>query len=226
MSTFAQLKTNVNAELGLDSTASGAEDVLLGVRLNEGVREVLLRTHCKVSVATTALTAGTADYELPTDVLAMHEIKTSALRSLERENPATIHSLRQAAATATAAYTFLYALDGANLLMLYPTPSASDVLTLYYVPKPTEMSAAGNDPSTATYGGIPVQWHDALELWAMHKLGSYDDDASSKIGSDYLVRFEQRVREIRLEIKNMGGRRQPRVRVNRYRPLSSDPSRT
>jgi hypothetical protein len=227
LSTFAQLKNNVTLELGLDDEAGEDEDTLLGRRLNEGVRAVLVQTHCRVEVASTALTVGVADYELPVAALAMHRLVTNPdLRECVRENPATIHQLRESAATGAAGYAYSYALDGANLLMLYPTPAAADFLTLYYVPLPTEMVAVSDDPSALVYGGIPVQWHDAIELWAMSKLASYDDDSTSKNGADYMRDFELRITKIRLEIKKLGGRKQPRVRVNRRRYVSSDPSRT
>lgn len=224
------MKANVSNELGLDQTASGTEDVLLGRRLNEAVREVLLRTHCYVKTGTITLAASDWEYELTDalsdDPLAIHNLLTSDSKPLERVPVDQIHELRRASTTSTATYTYRYAVDGANLLLIYPAPAAAGTLTVYYVPKPTEMSSGAHDPATATYGNIPVQWHDAIELWAMHKLGSYDDDASSQMGGSYLQQFEKRVTEIRLEMKKMGGRKMPRVRVSRRRYVSSDPART
>lgn len=225
MSTFAELKVNVSNELGLDQTASGTEDVLLGRRLNQAVREVLRKTKCRVAVGNTTLTAGENDYELPADVLAVNKIVNSDDDPLDRESVEEIYELRRAStAIGSVGYPYRYAVDGANLLMLYPTPNVTDTLTLYYVPKPTEMSAAGNDPSAIAYGGIPTEYHDLIEFWACYRMASYDDDQSSGIGATYKQQFDMGVREARAEIRRRGGRKLGPVRLGRRSRVLRDPS--
>jgi len=117
MSTFAQLKDNVVLELGLDDTASGDEDNLLGRRLNEAVREVLMRTRVRVAVATVDLTGDEGDYELPTDILAVNNIIGSDGKPLERVSVEEIHELRRGT-NPQGTSPRKYAVDGANLLMI------------------------------------------------------------------------------------------------------------
>jgi hypothetical protein len=223
VSTFSELKSNVSNELGLDTAASGAEDVLLGRRLNQGVREVLLRTHCRVTTATTNLTANEDDYELPSDVLAINNVLNADGRALDRVSVEEMHWLRRGD-SATGGDVYKYAVDGANLLMIYPTPDTADTLTLYYVPKPTEMSAAGNDPSVTTYGGIPVEFHEAIEMYALWRMASYDDDGSSQMGQVYRAQFDQGIREARKFIRNRGGRKLGPARIGRRTRVPHSPS--
>jgi hypothetical protein len=229
LSDFAALKNNVSKELGLDETASGTEDVLLGRRLNEAVRYLLVKTQCYVKTATITLAANDYEYELTDalsdDALVLLQLITSDGKLCERVTVQELYGFREASPAVANAYTYRYALAGANLLLLYPTPSAAGTLTALYVPKPTEMSSGTHDPATATYGNIPVQWHDAIELYAMSKLASFDDDASSQMGAVYKVQLDTRLKEIRGEIRRLGGK-MPRAKVGRRYLIPSDPSRT
>jgi hypothetical protein len=118
----------------------------------------------------------------------------------------------------------LYALNGADLLMLFPTPVSADVLTVYYVPLPTEMSASGNDPTSATYGGIPVEYHPALEEYAKWKMADYDDDSSSSMGAAYQAEYLRLVRDARKHLRQLGGRTLGRAVVGRSPMRRSSPS--
>ena len=73
MSTFAQMKSNVSKELGLDETASGDEDVLLGRRLNQAVREFLIETRCYVTT-TTLTSSANPSWMRPTCGSAMNAV--------------------------------------------------------------------------------------------------------------------------------------------------------
>lgn len=204
--------------------------MLLGRRLNQGVREVLLRTRLYVVTDTVALAASDNEYDLATeldpDLLAMIAIVNSDNFPLRRESVATILDLRRGTApTAQAAYLYRYALNGAHTLMLYPTPSSTGTLTVHYVPKPTEMTTSGHDPSSATYGNIPVEFHDAIEFYACWRMASFDDDSSSGMGENYRRLFEDSIAKARKHVYARGGRA-TRARVGRRAYVSSDPSRT
>ena len=220
----------MSKELGLDETASGNEEVLLTRRLNEAVREFLLRTKLYTVTDTIALVANDNEYdlgaELDPDPLALISIVNSDNYPLQRESVATLLDLRRGTApTAQASYLYRYALSGAHNLLLYPTPSETGTLTVRYVPKPTEMSSGSHDPSNATYGNIPVEYHAALEFYALWRMAMYDDDASSNVGESYRLLFEQACARARKHVYARGGRA-PRARVGRRAYVSSDPSRT
>ena len=238
MSTFSVLKSNVQQELGLDTTASSDEDVLLGRRLNQAVREFLLDTRCYIASSTFTAVADQKDYDLQTgdfiggtgtnvSVLAIDQLIDSNNIPLARKNVSEIDEYRRASATTATSGQRNYALDGANLLMLWPTPSTAEVFTLRYIPRPTEMSSSAHDPSDPTYGGIPAEYHEALEKWTCWWMASYDDDTSSNQGDRYFGQYQLVASKARKWMKRKGGRRQAPVKLGRRVSLvSGDPSRT
>lgn len=163
------------------------------------------------------------NYTLDSTVLAVLDMYfTNASYSLERVSVADIHRIRRSSLTGSS-YPRRYAFQ--NPLVLFDiAPAASDTLTVVNVPAPTVMSAGAHDPSTATYGGIPVDYHDALAYYAEWHLGSFADDASSSQGTRYKEWYMERVRDCVQEIRERGGRRQPRSTVGpvrRYVPSNN-----
>ena len=150
---------------------------------------MLLRTHCYVTTDTLNLTSGTGDYDLLTlkpNWLAIEDIYTTSSNAnfrLQRLSTTDLINLRLFSVTTSPEKMF--ALSGANLLMLYPAPLQSDVLTVYYVPKPTALSNTTDDPSSASLGGIPTEFHYGLELYMQWKAADAFDDESSSNGESY-----------------------------------------
>lgn len=191
---------------------------------------MLLETRLYVISADITLAAGDDEYELDaalsTDPLAVLDIVNSDNRPLDRVSVEEIHELRRGT-NPTGTNVYKYALDGANLLLLYPTPGTSPgALTAYYVPKPTEMSQSSHDPATATYGGIPAEFHDALEYYACFRMASYDDDASSQMGLLYKQLFDEEIAKIRKWKRQRGGRTLGPARIGRpgFKRVPTDPS--
>lgn len=151
---------------------------------------MLRRTHCYVKSETFTLTPNVGDYDLQTsnpEILAIEDIYLTSQSGgnfvVHRRETTEIINLRLFQAT-TSPMT-LYALSGANLLMVYPTPLTADTLTLYYVPRPTALANPTDDPSTTTLGGIPKEFHYGLELYMQWKAGDFVDDESSSSGESY-----------------------------------------
>jgi hypothetical protein len=189
MSTLATLQTDVSGVLGLDfdvnNPANGDGPRLKGWA-NDAVVDMLRRTHCYVTSATMSLTSGQGDYTLDTGILAIEDIYTTSSGSnfrLSRKSSTDLVNLRLFSVTTSPEQ--MYALSGANLLMLYPSPLQADVLTIYYVPRPTALSNATDDPSTLSLGGIPSEFHYGLELYVQWKAGDAFDDESSSSGESY-----------------------------------------
>ena len=183
--------------------------------MNQGVTDVLLRTHCKVSSATLTLTSGTEDYTLDTNILRIIDMfVTSDLQdyAMERKTVAEILALRRSVASNTSPSRY-YAVAGSNLLMVYPTPSSADVVTMYYVPRPATLSTGSDTPSE-----IPSEFHKLVEWYALSEAADYDDDGSSNVGANYLARYEKGIAEAKAAISRKGGRparaipgRRPRI---------------
>ena len=223
MSTLSELRTKVQEKLGLDSTSSSTEETLLTQWLNEGVVDVLLRTRVNVNESTMTTTANTGDYVLDSDILAFQDLTyTSAadgtVSQLTRVNPEVILRYR-AINPATPAKARFYALNGQDLLMLYPTPSAADTLTVYYTPRPSSMNLSADDPSSESLGGIPTEYHKAIELFALAEAAEFSDHQPSQFGALFRQQYEAKLNEIKRAMRHRGGRSMGPAILGRHRNL-------
>jgi hypothetical protein len=217
MATLADFRTEVTSVLGLASS----EQDLVDDWLNEGVADIVLRTRSKVIPATMALTAGVNDYTLSSSILALIDIYVTSGTTgypLTRVSPAELFDYRRRETDATTP-TRLYATAGSDLLMVYPTPSAADTISLLYVPYPTTLSSSSDTPSE-----IPPEWHKLVVFYALSRAADYDDDASSQMGESYLQRYERGIVEMRRQINRGGSYRLAPARLRRRIQVSSDPA--
>lgn len=220
---LSSFRTTVAAELGLDNTAASSDQLLMDQWLNEGVRDILLRTHCTVAPATLALTSGTSDYTLDAAILAIVNASVGTDgRRFEQLGSEELFELRRRNIGATGDSLY-YTVLGSNLFLIYPTPTSAATLTFYYVPLPTEMSSGTHDAASATYGGIPVEFHQGIYLYAFMRGASMDDDKSSEMGEKYMKQYELFLgKTIRPALNRMGGSRMPRARVGGRSTLLRD----
>lgn len=227
MATLDTFRTNIAKILGLDNTT--AEDqTFIDHYLNEAVVDVLKNTKCYVTSATATMSAGDGDYTLDTDMLEIRDVYVTSSSQdyiLERIPMDQMLWLRRQT-PAAAGTTRYYTLAGHNLLMLNPTPAASDVFTFYYVPYPTAMSNSAHTPSNSAYGGIPDENHDLIEYYALWRMADLDDDASSEVGERYRYLYERGIAQMRKHLRYKGGYRLGRVRLNprRWGGVPADPS--
>lgn len=221
--TLADLRTAVASELGVDNSTSG-DQTEIDRWANAGVRRILLDTRAYVTSQTPTIGAN-ADFSLDsltTDILEIVNLSFASGGSQfypERVSVDEILRLRSASAATTGPATF-YALAGHDTLMFYPTPGASDVATLYYVPLPTEMSSGTHDAfsmSGTNYGKLPIFAWDALFYFVCWKLASLDDDSSSEQGERYRALYEEALGEVRRFMRRKGGTKLPRARFNARR---------
>lgn len=219
MATLTVLRNAVYSKLGMDSTSSGNDETLVTSWLNEGVREVLLRTHCYVGETTISLSANTWKYTLDASILAMLHVTDDENRPVEVIQATDLLDLRRAS-TSTDAVPLRIAVLGSNKLLVWPTPTASSTLDVLYVPKPTEMSTGSHDPSNATYGGVPVEFHKAIELWALAQGSDYEHEGRTQSGVKYMQEFELYVKGVIRPAVNRKAGRLGRVKVGR-RPLAA-----
>jgi hypothetical protein len=221
--TLAQYRTRVAAKLGLDNSTDGDQG-LIDSWLNEAYEEVLTKTHCKVRPATMAFTAGSAQYSLPTQILAIHEIystQDSDGHTLERTTLQELARYRQMDSTASAPSLY-YVVDG-DLLELWPTPGEDEAMTLWYIPRPTALSNSGDVPSD-----IPAEWHKLLEWYALAEGAEYDNHAPSSYGMQWRALYEKGLRDLRASLKYRGGARPARAKWGQRSGrsgMSRDPGR-
>lgn len=229
MATLAEIRSRVSAKLGFDTTAAGAEEVLIDGWANEAVLQILLETKVYIQAGTFSLSANTAEYDIQknnTSILLIDQFVDSNSIPLIRVQEADIFDLRRASAVASSGQR-RWALFGAGLLSIWPTPSAAETLTMYYVARPTAMSSGTHDPASQTYGGIPSEYHKAIEFYCLWQGADYDDDSTSAQGDRYFGQYQLWLSKIRKDMKIKGGRRQPRAKVGiAGSRLASDPART
>lgn len=212
MASLANFRLAVQRELGLDTTAGAADEVEIDRRVNEGVVDFLLRTGCKVTSSTLTLTAGTSDYTIDTGILHIVDLYLTSAGDVFTPNRVShfeLLELRRANSVASSP-SMKYAVMGSNLLLVYPTPDAADVLTMYSVPRPVTLSAGANTPSE-----IPAEFHPAVELYALARLASMRDDQTSAQGQRYTDAYEQWVTRAKKAKNLMGGSRLAPARVGR-----------
>lgn len=226
--TLSDIWNAVSNRVGNLNASTTADQSRMTTWANQAVVDVLLRTHCYVTSSVAQLTAGQSNYTLDSNILSATNVYVTSNGSTEplmRVTPEEILNLRMGNTASQSSMQF-YAVNGANMLMVYPTPAAADVLTIYYVPRPSAMSVSSHDPSNATYGGIPSEYHKAIEYFVCAEAADDDDDQSSAQGQRYRDLYEREVRRVRNYARRKLGPFQPRFRVatsgRRFRP--SDPS--
>lgn len=217
MATLTQLRTAIAFELGADNTTSSTDQTQIDYRINEGVTKVLQQTHCKVVCADLTMTSGTWKYTLPTSALAIKEVFVTSSGSdyrMERVTTEEIINLRLTDSTSQSP-SRLYSVEGSNLLLVWPTPSAADTLEIFYVPQPATLSTGTDTPSE-----VPSEHHSVIESYALWKLSSAMDDVTSAQGQRYRDDFMNGIAQIKKANRNKGGRRLARATVGRrrYRP--------
>lgn len=199
---------------------TGADQILIDQWVNEAVREVSVRVGPYVKCDTMDLTSGKGDYELPAAILRLKALSTDD-RQLEQVGPFDIEQLRLQYPDSTAAVHH-YALNGANMLMFYPTPTAVVTVHVYYVPKPTELSAATDDPSSTALGGIPVEHHHLLVDYAASRML---DLTNPGLADRMMQRFDTGIVRQKTAQNLRGGKQLAPARYRRSRrPVSADPS--
>ena len=208
--TLTQLRASVAAELGLDNTASSAEQALMDRWIQDGVHEVLKQTRVYTDHKALTLSAETeaGDYRVTSAVLKILDLYVDSAadpdKPLDRKTADEVLQLRRANIATDAPYW--YAFEGHDLLMLAPAPASAPTVKALFVPKPTALSAGGDDPSTAAKGGIPTHYHDAIEFWAYYRGASMDGVAAKREGQTYLEWFNARIARIRRDVREHGGR--------------------
>jgi hypothetical protein len=195
----------------------------IDVALNRGVVRVLEDTHCYVIAKDYSGWDGTSvNYTLDPTILEIDDMELlGSTLPMERLSSYDLRAKRRVG-TPTGSPVRYWAVKGANLLMFYPAPGTSDVITFYEVPVPTSLSGASDDPSVTTFGGVPTVLHEGIKLYACGSLASMDDDQTSGQGKRYRDLYDEEITRYKKILRKRGGTRLPRAVVNgskRRRPF-------
>lgn len=213
---LTQLRSAVSHEIGLDNNAS-TEQPDIDTWLNEGVIRVLEDTQCYVTETQfSGFDGSSTDYTLDSGILEvadMYLISGTVNYRLERESVDELIE-RKRMSTPVGEPTSYFAINGENMIQLWPAPGTGDNLLVYYTPVPTALSATADDPSNTQFGGVPSYFHLAIIYWACSRAGSYDDDASSAQGQRYIQLYQEEIARARKHMRKRGGNRNARAIPN------------
>ncbi|GIV03982.1 MAG: hypothetical protein KatS3mg015_2812 [Fimbriimonadales bacterium] len=219
---LSDFRTRVARVVGM-STSTSADLALIDSWVNEAVIQFLKDTKLNVLKASLSVTAGSADYVLDTDILALKDIWYEPANGngspvLEPVDSLEIIRMRQYEGAAAASVMY-YAIEGAHLLMLHPAPqSSSDKIHLLYVPRPTASLAATSDsPADATRGNIPPEYHPILEEYVLWKAARAEEHKPSENGQVFLAGYERGVAKTRADLNRKAGVFLPRKVLTRGR---------
>lgn len=216
--TLAKYKTRILTTMGLTGDAS-AWDTILTDKLNEAYEDVLLKTRCSIDLATVSFTAGEDSYELPTQPLAILTFKTTSSGNDYPMEPVSLPEIREMQRNGTSQSPVrCFAVSG-NTLVVYPTPDSADTLAIDYVPRPTAMSDAAHTPSA-----IRPEYQQLLEWYVCAYVGMAEEHQASGNGAAFQAMYERGLRDMRKNMRMLGGLRKRRAVVGRRRYIPHNPS--
>lgn len=215
---LTQLETAVANELGLSVST---EQTIIDSAINAAVQRVLEDTRCYVVRTDFADFDGTSgDWDMtPSDILDVVDmfITSGGVRyTLDRVSVEDLNERRRQGIP-SGSPVMAYAVSGLNLLMFWPTPGASDTLSVYNVPVPTDLAAPTDDPSDPAFAGVPAILHKAIQYFACSELASYDDDQTSAQGQRYRDWYDKEIVRYEKIARRRGGARNARAIVNEKR---------
>lgn len=203
----------ISRAFGLDDTVGSDELKLMQRWYTRGVKDFLIKTRCYVDIGQMQLQANNTDYRIDSSVLVVDNITlpdtTGNPYPLEIVN--MIDLLPYLGATVAPGAPTKAAIEG-TLMRVAPAPSSIVTLTYVYVPKPTEVAADGTttydtiDPSTATYGGVPDEYHEGILAFMAWKAADYDDKTTALRVQDYRKGYEGLCTDTRKQHRRKSGR--------------------
>jgi len=202
--TRGDLIRHCGLELGLDRTASSDEQLLMVDWANDGVVDVLMASRCHLTTGDLPLTIGEGDYQTDATILAVDDRTIEANTfPIQLVSISDIYEARRG--NISADYVMKLAFEG-DMMMVWPTPSSAVTVRYVYVPKPTAMTADGNDPSTATYGGVPTWGHHAILCYMLWRGARYDGKRAPHTPRDYHDFYQLELHKIKKRLSRIAGR--------------------
>lgn len=206
--TRGELIDRVVATIGLQDTDPMNERDLVDHWIYRGTLDLLSRTRCVVRCVHLQVQKDVTTYELADRVLSLVDVDDGKSRRRRRDD-------NQAGFT----------LIGSDLLQFNPAPSEDGEVDVWAVVVPQPMTDDLHDLGSETYGSIPVEYQDAIELYALWHGADYAHEENSGRGERYRVLYEGqdgrggRLVQIKVMVNKRGTARPPRRRVSFSRPV-------
>lgn len=165
-----------------ESTASFWTDAELLAWLNDGVLDIVSRTHCLEGNETETITTGTTEYAISTAYITVKGVVYNGVQALRK---GSIEHMGDTTDVGEPAYYFIWD----NNLVIYPTPDSGAsgyALTTYLVERPTAIVAGGTV-------AVPAQYDRALVLYIVAQ-ALFKDEKFAKAGrfmAEYLSELDR-----------------------------------
>jgi hypothetical protein len=173
-------RVNITLRMGASGTHGVEEQETLTQLANEAVVDLLSRCRINTRSVEITLTAGVQEYEITGNVLQLNNLFKGTTEVNE-----------VSAGDAYRVGTNAYSVVGYNRIALGWIPAVGDdPLVAWYTPKPTAMADGADDPATAAFGGIPVEFHSALVNYMLWRAADIVGDTGSGRGERYRVLYE------------------------------------
>src|SRR4029077_2367833 len=217
---LGQMRGQVVAWLGLQDITSYDETNLVEDKLYQGVVDLLSRTRCVVRCVQLRTQANVDEYTLDHSIIGVVDIDNGTKRRMRRDQ---VEGLAETPTGADPGFTLIRA----DVLRVTPIPSEDgQLIQVWAVLKPQQMTADTDSPGDELYGAIPEEYHDAIVGYALWKCADYADDATAQNGEYYRQLYEGpdgrggRLAQIKILVNKRGTARGPRSQV-RLRSISS-----
>lgn len=208
--TLNDLRRHVSLTFGLDNNTSSEEALLMIDWANEGVRDVLLGTHCRVEIGDQALTPGVEDYRMDNEIMAVDD-RTISANPFPLELISIEEMYVQRRSTSAGGAVMKLAAEG-DVLMVWPKPTDATTIRYVYVMLPTEMASGTDDLTVSTFGGLPIFAFPVVRDYMNWKAALFDERRAPHTPEEYHQFYRQSSSELRKRTRRMGGRRLPGMR--------------
>lgn len=216
---LAEFRTRVARTVGLSTSDSGDLD-LIDAWVNEGVLQFLRDTKVNVITGSLTTTDGVNDYVLDDEILSFTDAwyePSDGIQEvlLEPVDSREMQLMRRHEGTVETTPRY-YALQGAHLFMLHPTPASdTDTVHLLYTPRPNIMSSTADSPSNSSTGNVPSEFHPIIEAYAKWKAAQAEEHRPSEYGLQFQAEYERGVSMTRAHLNRKGGVFKGRKRAGR-----------
>jgi len=180
--TFKQMYDRVKFTLGAEEIVGNDEVALIKQFLNDGVVNILTRTRPYTRQIDLVLTGNTPIHDMSSEILALVDVEVPGQGFLDRYTREDITS-RQSAAAPGFAYE-------EPLFWFSPVPTEDKTIRAYGIFRPSALSGDSDDPSAPDKGGLNPEFHEAIVMYALWKMGEYVQHEGSGQGEKWRTQYE------------------------------------
>jgi hypothetical protein len=167
----------------------GNEELIANI--NEAVRVVYRRTHPIKDLGTLDIVAGTEEYDIPSYVLEVNNMKLSTGKSLEKTDVDALWDLQSFFTDQEEPRYFIVDM-GQNSIRLYPNPIADDTLSYFYTRLPKvelDWTEPDREPELRNEFHIPMLFYAAFLCYSKDEANTLDPRRAATMSAQFDLEF-------------------------------------